>query len=60
MEKGGMVMAEELKRECPDKAAIIIKGEYFACDWMDNMHESSTDHNGWAHANKAAEAVWRG
>lgn len=36
-------------------AAVSIQGEHFQCDWPadENGH-----HDGWGHANKAAEAVW--
>lgn len=38
---------------CP--AALNIKGEHFPCDWP--VGENGR-HDGWAHANSAAEAIW--
>jgi hypothetical protein len=35
--------------EC--KAAVFIKGGYYRCDM-------TPPHDGWAHGNKDAEAVW--
>ena len=32
-------------------AALNIKGEHFACD-------NPQPHDGWAHSNRAAEAIW--
>lgn len=32
---------------------LIIKGEAYACDL-------AIEHNGWAHSNKEAEAIWLG
>jgi hypothetical protein len=34
-------------------AALNIRGEHFACDMP-------APHNGWAHSNKDAEAIWQG
>lgn len=34
------------------KAVLNIKGEHFPCDGK------GQDHAGWAHSNRAAEAVW--
>jgi hypothetical protein len=48
------------ERPCPDKAVLMIKGEHFPCDWMNQMHPESQNHEGWAHANKEAEAIWNG
>ena len=48
-----------MTRPCPDGAALNIKGEHFPCDWMDQMSPDSADHNGWAHANRDAEAIWQ-
>jgi hypothetical protein len=33
-------------------SALIIAGEHHWCD------QRGTDHSGWPHANKAAQAVW--
>lgn len=41
---------------CP--AVLSIKGEHFPCDWMDQMVPGSVGHDGWAHANREAEAIW--
>lgn len=38
-------------REC--HAVLNIKGESFPCDFAEGRH-----HPGWAHSNKAAQAVW--
>jgi hypothetical protein len=43
-------------REC--KAGLIIKGEYFPCDMMTHMSPESNNHEGWAHANSQAQAIW--
>ena len=37
------------KTACP--AALDIKGEHYPCD-------SPAPHDGWAHSNRAAEAIW--
>ena len=36
----------------PCAAALNIKGEHFACDL-------TAPHDGWAHSNKTAEAIWQ-
>lgn len=41
---------------CP--SGLMIKGEHYPCDAMDGMAEGSTSHDGWAHSNKKAEAIW--
>lgn len=41
---------------CP--AALSIMGEHFPCQQMEQMLPGSTDHNGWAHSNRDAEALW--
>lgn len=41
---------------CP--AALNIKGEHFPCQQMDQMTEGSVGHDGWAHSNRDAEAIW--
>lgn len=38
---------------CP--AVLNIKGEHFACDWPTDANGA---HPGWAHSNRAAEAIW--
>lgn len=35
------------------RAALTVKGETFSCDL-------AAEHDGWAHSNQAAEAVWDG
>lgn len=42
-----------LKTSCA--AALNIKGEHFPCDWPT---DSDGTHSGWAHANRAAGAIW--
>lgn len=42
---------------CP--GALIIKGEHFPCQQMDQMVEGSENHDGWAHSNRDAEAIWQ-
>lgn len=44
------------KHTCP--AALIIAGKHFPCQQMDHMAEGSTSHDGWAHSNRDAEALW--
>jgi hypothetical protein len=36
-------------------AALSIRGEHFWCDWPTDARGR---HDGWAHANKEAQAVW--
>jgi hypothetical protein len=38
-------------------AVLMIKGEDFPCDWP---VDPAGRHHGWAHASKAAEAIWCG
>jgi hypothetical protein len=47
-----------IDRPCPQDAALIIAGEHYHCDQMDQMDHNSKDHSGWAHASKAAKAIW--
>lgn len=42
--------------KCP--AALDIKGEHFPCQQMEQMAPGSTNHDGWAHSNRDAEAIW--
>ena len=44
----------------PCKAGLIIMGEFFPCQQMEQMVPGSTDHKGWAHSNRDAEAIWVG
>jgi len=44
------------KFTCP--AALNIAGEHFPCQQMQHMAEGSTNHDGWAHSNMDAEAIW--
>jgi hypothetical protein len=39
----------------PCKSSLNIKGEHFPCDWPT---DANGKHDGWAHTNKAAQAVW--
>jgi len=39
------------------KAALMLSGEHFPCDWP---VDEDGRHDGWAHANKAASALWKG
>jgi len=41
---------------CP--AAINIAGEHFPCQQMEHMAEGSKNHDGWAHSNRDAQAIW--
>ena len=41
---------------CP--AALNIKGEHFPCQQMEHMAPGSEGHDGWAHSNRDAEAIW--
>lgn len=43
---------------CP--AGLTIMGEFFPCQQMEQMLPGSTNHDGWAHSNKDAEAIWVG
>lgn len=43
---------------CP--AVLNIAGEHFPCQQMDQMVEGSTNHGGWAHSNRDAQAIWCG
>jgi hypothetical protein len=45
-------------RPCPDGAALNIMGAHFPCQQMDQMTPESTNHKGWAHSNRDAEAIW--
>lgn len=47
------VITNEPNRPCA--AALNIKGEHFPCDWPTDRNGQ---HRGWAHANKAAQAIW--
>lgn len=38
-------------------AALSIKGEHFPCDWPTGENGR---HDGWAHSNRDAEAIWQG
>lgn len=51
-------MGYGVKRPCPTKGALAIKGEVYQCDAMDGMHDSSETHQGWPHSNREAEAIW--
>lgn len=42
-------------KPCPAK--LSINGEHFPCDWPTNANGK---HEGWAHASKAAQAIWCG
>jgi hypothetical protein len=41
----------------PCSAALTLAGEHFACDWPT---DETGNHVGWAHASRAANAIWRG
>lgn len=47
-------------RPCPNGAVLNLMGEHFPCQQMDQMHPDSTNHDGWAHSNQDAEAIWQG
>ena len=40
---------------CP--AVLMLHGEHFACDWP---VDAEGRHDGWAHANRASSALWKG
>lgn len=42
--------------KCP--AALNIAGKHYPCDWMEQMEPGSKDHQGWAHSNREAQAIW--
>jgi hypothetical protein len=39
-------------------AALNIAGEHFPCQQMEEMVEGSESHDGWAHSNRDAQAIW--
>lgn len=39
-------------------AALNLAGEHFPCQTMDQMADGSENHDGWAHSNRDAEALW--
>lgn len=39
----------------PCGSSLNIKGEHFSCDWPTDLQGK---HEGWAHTNKKAQAVW--
>lgn len=41
---------------CP--AALNIAGEHYPCQQMEHMEPGSKNHDGWAHSNRDAEAIW--
>lgn len=49
----------DTSRPCPDEAVLIVKGERFPCQAMDDMAPQSDGHEGWAHSNRDAEAIWQ-
>lgn len=51
-------MKEEVCKPCPDNAVLNVAGEHFPCETMDQMSEDSVTHEGWAHSNQAAQAIW--
>lgn len=46
-------------RPCPNGACLIVRGEHYPCTTMSDMHPDSPDHDGWAHSNGEAGAVWQ-
>lgn len=42
-----------MSKTCP--AALNIQGEHFDCDWPT---DANGRHDGWAHASRAAQAIW--
>jgi hypothetical protein len=51
-------MTEEISEEpirVPCRGALNIAGEHFPCDWPT---DENGRHDGWAHANKVAQAIW--
>lgn len=41
--------------KCP--AVLMLVGEAYPCDWPTDEHGR---HDGWAHSNMAAQAIWCG
>jgi hypothetical protein len=45
---------------CP--ASLMIRGEHFPCQTLSQMAtldgSPATSHDGWAHSNSDAEAIW--
>lgn len=46
-------------RPCPQGSALCVKGVWYPCDMMQQMDPACATHEGWAHANREAEAVWQ-
>lgn len=44
------------KYTCP--AALNIAGEHYPCQQMEQMAPGSLSHDGWAHSNRDAQAIW--
>jgi hypothetical protein len=59
MKKMDAPKTKTTRRKCPQNAALIIAGNHYFCDMMDQMHESCDTHDGWPHASRAAEAIWQ-
>ncbi len=45
-------------RPCPEGAVLMLAGGHFPCDQMRHMCAESDNHDGWAHSNSDADAVW--
>ena len=41
---------------CP--AALDIAGKHYPCQQMEQMAPGSENHDGWAHSNRDAQAIW--
>ena len=46
-------MIDEVNPPCT--GVLMIKGTFYACDWPT---DANGRHDGWAHANKQAQALW--
>ena len=49
-------MTSSDKPFCP--AALNIAGEHYPCQQMEQMAPGSENHDGWAHSNRDADAIW--
>ena len=57
IEKQQLVTAHGIEN-APCPAALNIKGDHFPCQTMQDMAPGSVNHDGWAHSNRDAEAIW--
>jgi hypothetical protein len=45
-------------RQCPDGSVLLLRGEWHPCRTMDDMAPDCVTHEGWAHSNGEAGALW--